>query len=42
MDGSPMTLFHDDEFSEEGLDTEFAIPVRETTEETGFSSLASV
>lgn len=34
MDGSPMTLFHDDEFSEEGLDTEFAIPVRETTEET--------
>lgn len=31
MDGSPMTLFHDDEFSEEGLDTEFAIPVRETT-----------
>ena len=34
MNGSPMTLFHDDEFSEEGLDTEFAIPVRETTEET--------
>ena len=34
MNGLPMTLFHDDEFSEEGLDTEFAIPVRETTHET--------
>lgn len=34
MSWAPMTLFHDDEFSEEGLDTEFAIPIEETTEET--------
>ena len=29
MSGSPMVLFHSDEYSPAGLDTEFAIPVQE-------------
>ena len=34
MSWAPMVLFHDAQFSDEGLDTEFAVPVAETTPET--------
>ncbi|MBS7021398.1 MAG: GyrI-like domain-containing protein, partial [Firmicutes bacterium] len=34
MTSSPMVLFHDEEFSPFGLDTEFAIPVKEQRKET--------